>query len=94
MMMSLRKQKNLIAQAIRATNPLNRTTPWYSAAITCLAMSITPSGVLAQDGQNTERSSRSKQPIEEVTVTAQKIEESIQDVPIAVSALSGTTWMP
>ncbi len=88
-MMSLRKQKKLIAQAIRAANPLNQTTPWYSAAITCLAMFITPSGVLAQDGQDTEKSSHSKQPIEEVTVTAQKIEESLQDVPIAVSALSG-----
>ncbi|WP_444884254.1 TonB-dependent receptor [Microbulbifer sp. PSTR4-B] len=89
MMMSLRKQKNLIAQAIRATNPLNQTTPWYSAAIACLVMSTVSTAALAQEEQDTERSSRSKQPIEEVTVTAQKIEESIQDVPIAVSALSG-----
>ncbi|MFA0809901.1 TonB-dependent receptor [Microbulbifer epialgicus] len=88
-MMSLRKQEKLIAQVIRATNPVNQTAPWYSAAIACLVMTAAPLTAFSQDGQEEEQRSRSRQPIEEVTVTAQKIEESIQDVPIAVSALSG-----
>ena len=36
-----------------------------------------------------ESSNRSSRSIEEVTVTAQRISESIQDVPIAVTALTG-----
>lgn len=88
-MMSLCKQENLIAQAIRTTNPVNNHTPWYSVAIACLAMTATPLTAFSQDEQNDENSNRTRQAIEEVTVTAQKIEQSIQDVPIAVSALSG-----
>ncbi|WP_445364990.1 TonB-dependent receptor [Microbulbifer sp. ANSA001] len=89
MMMSLRKKEKLIAQAIRTTNPVNNHTPWYSVAIACMVMTATPLTALSQDDQSEDKSSRARQPIEEVTVTAQKIEESIQDVPIAVSALSG-----
>ncbi|BBM04257.1 TonB-dependent receptor [Microbulbifer sp. GL-2] len=89
MMMSLCKQEKLIARAIRTTNPVNNNTLWYSVAIACLIMTSTPLTALSQDEQNDEKSIRTRQAIEEVTVTAQKIEQSIQDVPIAVSALSG-----
>ncbi|MCO1335149.1 TonB-dependent receptor [Microbulbifer sp. OS29] len=80
------KQKTLIAQAIYQAGRSLQASSWYSAAIASLAIAAVPSVAIAQS--NTE-SGRSTQAIEEVTVTAQKIEESIQDVPIAVSALSG-----
>ncbi|MCO1336589.1 TonB-dependent receptor [Microbulbifer sp. OS29] len=89
MMVSLCKQKKLIAQAIQANNSVNHAPPWYSVAIACLILSATPPTTHAQDGQAEEKEQRSRQAIEEVTVTAQKIEQSIQDVPIAVSAFSG-----
>ncbi|MFA0809568.1 TonB-dependent receptor [Microbulbifer epialgicus] len=89
MMMSLRKQKKLIAQAIPTANSSDYSTPWYSVAIACLVISTAPVTAFAQEQQADEPGDYSGSAIEEVTVTAQKMEESIQDVPIAVSALSG-----
>ncbi|WP_444959088.1 TonB-dependent receptor [Microbulbifer sp. ZKSA002] len=89
MMMRLHKQKNLIAQAIPAANPSDYSIPWYSVAIACLVINTASVAAFAQEGQGDKPSNYSGSAIEEVTVTAQKIEESIQDVPIAVSALSG-----
>lgn len=89
MMMSLRKQKKLIALAIPAANSSDYSTPWYSVAIACLVINTAPMAAFAQEEQADKPGNYSGSAIEEVTVTAQKIEESIQDVPIAVSALSG-----
>ncbi|BBM03994.1 TonB-dependent receptor [Microbulbifer sp. GL-2] len=89
MMMSLRKQKKLIAQAIPSANSSDYSTPWYSVAIACLVINTAPMAAFAQEEQADKPGNYSGSAIEEVTVTAQKIEESIQDVPIAVSALSG-----
>ncbi|MDP5211214.1 TonB-dependent receptor [Microbulbifer sp. 2205BS26-8] len=85
-MLDFRKpQKKRIAQAIRQAQPINHTAPlWCSAAVACLAMTATPA-IAQSDGEADSKA------IEEITVTAQKIEESIQDVPIAVSAISGDT---
>ncbi|WP_299948476.1 TonB-dependent receptor [uncultured Microbulbifer sp.] len=87
-MLDFRKpQKKRIAQAIRQAQSINHTAPlWCSAAMACLAITATPA--IAQSDSGEEAYSKA---IEEITVTAQKIEESIQDVPIAVSALSGDT---
>ncbi|WP_444932328.1 TonB-dependent receptor [Microbulbifer sp. SSSA002] len=85
-MMKPAKNKTLIAQAIYQSGHSCQTTPWYSVVIASLAIAAAPTISSAQE--STERN-RPSQAIEEVTVTAQKIEESIQDVPIAVSALSG-----
>ncbi|WKD51245.1 TonB-dependent receptor domain-containing protein [Microbulbifer spongiae] len=76
-------QRKVIAQAIRQAQAINHTAPlWCSAALACLAISATSATAQSDDEVNSKG-------IEEVTVTAQKIEESIQDVPIAVTALSG-----
>ncbi|MDP5209930.1 TonB-dependent receptor [Microbulbifer sp. 2205BS26-8] len=78
-------QKKAIAQTIREVQQSKHSAPaWCSAALAYLAITTTP----ASAQSNEEADSKA---IEEITVTAQKIEESIQDVPIAVSALSGDT---
>lgn len=82
-MLDFRKPQKRITQAICQVGQINQAAPlWCSAALACLAMNAT--SAMAQSGE--EANSKG---IEEVTVTAQKIEESIQDVPIAVTALSG-----
>ncbi|WP_299944155.1 TonB-dependent receptor [uncultured Microbulbifer sp.] len=78
-------QKKAIAQTIREVQQSKHSAPaWCSAALAYLAITATP----ASAQSNEEADSKA---IEEITVTAQKIEESIQDVPIAVSAISGDT---
>ncbi|MEX2961989.1 TonB-dependent receptor [Microbulbifer sp. TYP-18] len=83
MVLDFCKPQKLIAQAIRQANQMNHRPLWRRAAMACLAMAAAP--VLAQS----DADAPSGQAIEEITVTAQKIEESIQDVPIAVSAITG-----
>jgi iron complex outermembrane receptor protein len=55
----------------------------------CFSLTITPATVLAQEDDSAEASQGETLMLEEVTVTAQKREQSLQDVPIAVSAFSG-----
>jgi len=54
----------------------------FGLAIACLALLATPQDAQAQDESATA--------LDEVKVTARRREESLQDVPIAVSAFSGT----
>ena len=55
--------------------------PRRTAISTAVAAALAASPAVAQD--------QAKRKIEEVTVTATKVEESLQDVPIAVSAIGG-----
>ncbi|WP_444907718.1 TonB-dependent receptor [Microbulbifer sp. SSSA008] len=85
-MMKPVKKKTLIAQAIYQSGHSCQITPWYSSIVASLAFAVVPT---ISSAQESEEGKHPRQVIEEITVTAQKIEESIQDVPIAVSALSG-----
>jgi iron complex outermembrane receptor protein len=69
-------------KSIKSTRHLTRTAPALGAAI-CLAAGSLANGVLAQDQAGGRRM------LEEVVVTAQKRQESLQDVPLAVSAVTG-----
>ncbi len=53
------------------------------------ALSIAVAAALVQAGTASAQEQRPKRAIEEITVTATKVEESLQDVPIAVHALTG-----
>lgn len=57
-----------------------------SAGASLLALVLTASPALAQDQASAEEDSAG---LKEITVTARKVEENLQDVPVAVTALSG-----
>ncbi len=56
-------------------------TSFYGIAISCLALLVTPQDALAQDG--------ARKSLDEITVTARRREESLQEVPLSISVISG-----
>ena len=56
-------------------------TSLYGMAISCLVLLVTPQDALAQDG--------AKKSLDEITVTARRREESLQEVPLSISVISG-----
>lgn len=73
-----------------ATVPEQGPTHYRTALLTCLAMVLCwTASARAQDEDSEETAGSSSILMEEVTVTARKREEAVQQVPISVSAYSG-----
>ncbi|MGH8284702.1 MAG: TonB-dependent receptor, partial [Steroidobacteraceae bacterium] len=60
---------------------------WKSSSLSALFAAVLP-GVAPVNAQETPAAEAESQEIAEITVTARRREESLQDVPIAVSAFS------
>lgn len=83
-MRKFHKPQNLNIKNIRESDKISSfVTPWYNTTVFYLAMSAA-----AVNAQSNEEINNKHMAMEEVIVTSQRIEENIQTVPIAVTALT------
>ncbi|WP_299944553.1 TonB-dependent receptor [uncultured Microbulbifer sp.] len=83
-MRKLHKPQNLNINYIRESDKVSSfVSPWYNPTVFYLAMSAA-----AVNAQSNEEINNKHMAMEEVIVTSQRIEENIQTVPIAVTALT------
>jgi outer membrane receptor protein involved in Fe transport len=78
-------------KSVRATQTAGARTAWRFAAVPCFLLATGLTSVRAQDSGPiaSEAEPKDSVQLEEVTVTATRREESIEKVPISVSALTG-----
>ena len=77
------KQGNSVDKNLKSTKVKNSKSSMFAAVSAAFLSMLTPVNTPAQDSGNSGRV------LEEVTVTAQKREQSLEDVPIAIHAVMG-----